>query len=156
LYLIDLCHVSEPARYDGTVLKQGIMSKRAQQKRRITLLPNVKERWFLLTTKSLFYFEIKNGEKGKLKGTVALDSVSAVEPLPAAEGSLCWVMEVWSVIIACVDLWPKIVHAAAILYCQTFSREDRDAWVVAIRGASPKIAGRKTPQTPRGDAPSVS
>jgi hypothetical protein len=130
------------------------MFKRAQQKRRFTLRANIKERWFLLTSKALFYFELIKGEKGKLKGTIALDTISAVEPLPAADGSSVWMLEVRFRVEICkvILMTAKIVHAAAILYCQTDSKDDRNAWVSAIRGAVPKLSARRTPQTPRSDA----
>ena len=78
------------------IVHQGLLSKRAQQKRRITLRANVKDRWFLLTATSLSYFECKkNGDVGKRKGCIQLDSISAVEPLPAPEGSTLWFFEVF-------------------------------------------------------------
>lgn len=55
------------------------MSKRAQRKRKLTFHANVRERWFVLTQKSLTYHEGgRPGAPGRLKGIVPVSNIKAV------------------------------------------------------------------------------
>lgn len=47
------------------VIKQGLMTKRSQNKKRFTPI-NYKQRWFILTRKSLTYYDI-DGEVNFIK-----------------------------------------------------------------------------------------
>ena len=72
------------------------------------------------------------GKLGSLKGSIPVDKIMAVESLPEAESALVFMFE--------------IVHSGAILYCQAWSKGDRDSWVTVIRAASPHIVSQMTPK----------
>lgn len=60
------------------VVKQGLMVKRSQNKKRFTPV-NYKQRWFVLTRSFLIYYDT-DGERRKERGRVDISSVQVVEP----------------------------------------------------------------------------
>ncbi|CAB0002088.1 unnamed protein product [Nesidiocoris tenuis] len=62
---------------DEEVVKQGLMVKRSQNKKRFSPV-NYKSRWFVLTKKHLVYYDTE-GEKRKEKGRISLKSIKFVE-----------------------------------------------------------------------------
>ncbi|XP_071453126.1 tyrosine-protein kinase Btk [Hetaerina americana] len=72
--------IGSMAGKDGNdeVLKQGLMIKRSQNKKRFTPI-NYKQRWFVLTKFFLIYYD-SEGERKKERGRVEVASVHVVEP----------------------------------------------------------------------------
>ncbi|XP_024083882.1 tyrosine-protein kinase Btk29A isoform X2 [Cimex lectularius] len=62
---------------DDEIIKQGLMIKRSQNKKRFTPV-NYKQRWFTLTRKQLVYYDTE-GDKRKERGKILLSSVRFVE-----------------------------------------------------------------------------
>ncbi|KAM9494823.1 cytoplasmic tyrosine-protein kinase BMX-like isoform 2-T2 [Clarias gariepinus] len=63
---------------EGRVLKEGILLKMSQQKKKISPR-NYKERLFVLTKQALFYYELEKGKKKKKKGSILTESICCVE-----------------------------------------------------------------------------
>ncbi|XP_046665407.1 tyrosine-protein kinase Btk29A isoform X2 [Homalodisca vitripennis] len=61
-----------------SVVKQGFMVKRSQNKKRFTPV-NFKQRWFVLTKRYLVYYD-SDSERRKERGRIVLSSVRIVEP----------------------------------------------------------------------------
>uniref|UniRef100_A0A1B6GJN3 Tyrosine-protein kinase n=1 Tax=Cuerna arida TaxID=1464854 RepID=A0A1B6GJN3_9HEMI len=61
-----------------SVVKQGFMVKRSQNKKRFTPV-NFKQRWFVLTKRHLVYYD-SDSERRKERGRIVLSSVRIVEP----------------------------------------------------------------------------
>ncbi|XP_069676955.1 tyrosine-protein kinase Btk isoform X3 [Periplaneta americana] len=60
------------------VLKQGLMVKRSQNKKRFTPV-NYKQRWFILTRNFLIYYDTDGEQRRKERGRVEIGSVQVVE-----------------------------------------------------------------------------
>ncbi|XP_025205884.1 tyrosine-protein kinase Btk29A isoform X2 [Melanaphis sacchari] len=62
---------------DCDIIKQGLMVKRSQNKKRFMPI-NYKQRWFVLTTKNFIYYESES-ERKKERGRIKLSSVTVIE-----------------------------------------------------------------------------
>ncbi|EFA02156.1 tyrosine-protein kinase Btk isoform X1 [Tribolium castaneum] len=72
-------NANEMAFLTDKLLKEGYMVKRSQNKKVYTLV-NYKKRWFVLTRRSLIYYDMQNESKRKEKGRIDLNSVYCIEP----------------------------------------------------------------------------
>lgn len=98
-------------------LKVGMMTKRAQQKK--SLGPtNYKERVFVLTNSKLSYYEGTIEQRGKLKGTIPVETIKFVGPISDEALKMTSAFQ--------------IVHKDYHLYCCATSQNDRDNWITII------------------------
>uniref|UniRef100_A0A0A9WY19 Tyrosine-protein kinase n=2 Tax=Lygus hesperus TaxID=30085 RepID=A0A0A9WY19_LYGHE len=110
------------------IIKQGLMIKRSQNKKRFSPV-NYKSRWFVLTKKHLIYYDTE-GEKRKEKGRISLKSIKFVEI-----GTLQDLSGDSSVVQTGLPLQLGYVESGQdyILYVLTEENQDRDDWINALR-----------------------
>ncbi|XP_076823262.1 tyrosine-protein kinase TXK-like isoform X1 [Clavelina lepadiformis] len=101
-------------------IKIGMMTKRAQRKKSIGPV-NYKERLFVLTNKKLSYYDGTKEQRGKIKESFALNTISSVAPIldEALNRTSAF----------------QIAHDDCYLYCCAKNAEDRDLWMKAITQA---------------------
>ncbi|XP_077589010.1 tyrosine-protein kinase ITK/TSK [Stigmatopora nigra] len=105
----------------STVILDGIMIKRSQQKKRISPC-NYKERFFALDTRELKYFKCRPGRKPILKGCIKLDSIKCVE--------MCFT----HLPIPCDFKYPfQVFHGKHLLYIFAPDKDCRLRWVHALK-----------------------
>lgn len=102
-------------------LKVSVMWKRAQGKKKVLTSLNWKERVFVLTPKTLNYFEGTHEKRGKRKGSIPLSSVKAVEFVDNDAFE--------QVKQHCF----QVVYDDLVLYVSAKSENDRKEWVEAIQ-----------------------
>lgn len=102
------------------ILKQGMITKRAQQKKSIGPT-NYKERVFVLSNSKLQYYEGSMKQRGKLKGSILINEISFVGPIE--DGALNRTSAF------------QVIHNGYHLYCCAKSRSDCEEWIAAIRKA---------------------
>lgn len=102
-------------------LRVSVMWKRAQGKKKVLSSVNWKERVFVLTPKTLNYFEGTCEKRGKCKGSISLSSVKAVEFVDNTafnqDKRNCF----------------QVVYDDLVLYVNANSENDRKDWVEAIQ-----------------------
>ncbi|XP_015752489.1 PREDICTED: tyrosine-protein kinase BTK-like [Acropora digitifera] len=102
-------------------LKVAVMWKRAQGKKKVLSSVNWKERVFVLTPKTLNYFEGNYEKRGKCRGSIALSSVKAVECVDDTvfdqDKRNCF----------------QVVYDDLVLYISANGDEERKDWVEAIQ-----------------------
>lgn len=104
---------------EGDVLKEALMVKRSQNKRRLSPI-NYKTRWFVLTVDSLLYYDGTSSEKkGKEKGRINLKSVKVIELVNDLE------LERNNAF--------QVVYDENILYMIANTPDERDDWVTLLR-----------------------
>lgn len=101
-------------------LKVGMMTKRAQQKKSIGPI-NYKERVFVLTQSKLCYYEGSLTQRGKLKGSIGIETINFVGPI--ADEALNRTSAF------------QIRHKDYYLYCCAQNKDDRDNWLTLIQQA---------------------
>ncbi|XP_066999606.1 tyrosine-protein kinase Btk isoform X2 [Anabrus simplex] len=119
------------------VVKQGLMVKRSQNKKRFTPV-NYKNRWFVLTRHFLIYYD-SEGERRKERGRIELSAVHVVEPaqLPVVTDSGSN-NSVSSEGVAYPSGFPfQVSYTEAgqdyTLYLLAAREQDRTDWIRAIR-----------------------
>lgn len=102
-------------------LKVSVMWKRAQGKKKVLTSVNWKERVFVLTPKTLNYFEGTHEKRGKRKGSIPLSSVKAVEFVDDTafdqDKKYCF----------------QVVYDDLVLYINAKTENERKDWVEAIQ-----------------------
>ncbi|XP_078369187.1 tyrosine-protein kinase TXK-like [Oculina patagonica] len=104
-------------------LKVSVMWKRAQGRKKVLTSVNWKERVFVLTPKTLNYFEGSCEKRGRCKGTIPLSSVKAVEFVDETafdnnkKYGNCF----------------QVVYDDLVLYINAKTEQDRKEWVEAIQ-----------------------
>lgn len=101
------------------VIKQGMITKRAQQKRSIGPT-NFKERVFVLTETKLQYFEGSLENRGKLKGSILIKDISFVGPIEEDALKRTGAFQV--------------IHGGVHLYCCAANINNCTEWIDAISG----------------------
>lgn len=102
-------------------LKVSVMWKRAQGKKKVLTSVNWKERVFVLTPKTLNYFEGSAEKRGKRKGSIPLSSVKAVEFVEDTAfdhvKKYCF----------------QVVYDDLVLYISAKTEDERKDWVDSIQ-----------------------
>ncbi|KAG9346780.1 hypothetical protein JZ751_007099 [Albula glossodonta] len=103
------------------VILEGMLFKKSQQKRR-TSPCNYKQRYFVLSTEDLTYFEYRPGKKPVMKGCIELSRIKCVE-------IVCT-----DVMIPCNYKYPfQVAHDNYYLYMFAPDKECRQRWVRALK-----------------------
>ncbi|XP_028397837.1 tyrosine-protein kinase Tec-like [Dendronephthya gigantea] len=104
---------------DDREIKIDLMLKRSQGKKKILTAVNYKERVFVLTPKQLQYYEGTKEKRGKMKGTVELIKVKAVEAVDdnAFDKAHCF----------------QVVYHEYILYIIANNEQQKSEWIAAIQ-----------------------
>ncbi|KAI1898400.1 hypothetical protein AGOR_G00071930 [Albula goreensis] len=106
---------------NGPVILEGMLFKKSQQKRR-TSPCNYKQRYFVLRTEDLTYFEYRPGKKPVMKGCIELSRIKCVE-------IVCT-----DVMIPCNYKYPfQVAHDNYYLYMFAPDKECRQRWVRALK-----------------------
>ncbi|XP_022796125.1 tyrosine-protein kinase BTK-like [Stylophora pistillata] len=104
-------------------LKVSVMLKRAQGRKKVLTSVNWKERVFVLTPKTLNYFEGSSEKRGRCKGSIPLSSVKAVEFVDDTafdqNRKFCYCFQV--------------VYDDLVLYVNARSEQEKKEWVEAIQ-----------------------
>lgn len=115
------------ATLNDEVLKQGLMIKRSQNKKRFTTV-NYKQRWFVLTRQFLIYYDTEN-DKRKERGRIDLKNVYTVETaLLNHLGDDSLVFDGFAFQICYEE-----VSQVYTLYLISAREQDRTDWIAAIR-----------------------
>ena len=86
---------AEAVLENAGIVMEGMLRKRAQQKRRMTLRANIKQRWFRLTADTLTYYQCdESGESRVVRGAISTKHIAAVEALPSSPHAAIWMFEV--------------------------------------------------------------
>ncbi|XP_073999639.1 tyrosine-protein kinase Btk29A [Rhodnius prolixus] len=111
------------------ILKQGLMIKRSQNKKRFTPL-NYKQRWFVLTRRHFTYYDT-DSDKKKERGRIQVNSVKVVEEASVldlgGEGS---VPQGFPLQVGYVEAGQDY-----ILYLLARDTQERDDWINSLRTA---------------------
>ncbi|GLG99837.1 Serine/threonine-protein kinase GE16371 [Gryllus bimaculatus] len=152
LHLRFINRICKMAGKEDEVLKQGLMVKRSQNKKRITRV-NFKHRWFVLTKHFLIYYD-SDGEqhtpqqKRKERGRIDLTSVRIVETAQLTVGPLVQGAVEDTVLCEGVPFpagYPFQVGYLEqgqeyVLYLLAAREQDRADWIRAIRSVCMKCA----------------
>ncbi len=104
------------------VVKTSWMTKRSQLKSRFSFT-NYRERWFVLTTSDLMYFDGADTSKKKEKGRIPLKEVRVVEPVSLRDESKPNAFQVGY----------REKDGDYFLYIQAKSESERDEWMRLVR-----------------------
>ncbi|XP_036404771.1 tyrosine-protein kinase ITK/TSK [Megalops cyprinoides] len=103
------------------IILEDVLFKKSQQKRR-TSPSNYKQRYFVLSSEDLTYFEYRTGKKPVLKGCIELSRIKCVEIVCS------------DVSIPCNFKYPfQVVHDSYYLYVFAPSKDCRQRWVRALK-----------------------
>nr|XP_018917341.1 PREDICTED: tyrosine-protein kinase Btk29A isoform X3 [Bemisia tabaci] len=130
------------------IIKQGLMIKRSQNKKRFTPI-NYKQRWFVLTRKHLIYYDTE-GERRKERGRIQLNSVNVIENAVISSVPLNSSIQDLNSSLSLVDNNCSVLNSSAsgypfqlcyidssgqeyTLYLITAREQDRTDWLIALR-----------------------
>lgn len=102
------------------VIKEGMITKRAQLKKSIGPT-NYKERVFVLTSTKLQYYEGTTQNRGKVKGSILISDITFVGPIEEDALKRTGAFQV--------------IHKGIHLYCCAKGRDDCSSWIQAISDA---------------------
>ncbi|XP_055498842.1 tyrosine-protein kinase ITK/TSK-like [Leucoraja erinacea] len=109
---------------DPSPILEEFLIKRSQQKRR-TSPSNYKERYFILTTSRLAYYECRPGKKYVLKGSIEVSRIKCVE------------IVLTDMSLPCNYKYPfQVFHENYYLYVFAPNKESRHKWVTALKEES--------------------
>ncbi|XKL64958.1 hypothetical protein PGB90_005044 [Kerria lacca] len=124
------------------ILKQGLMVKRSQNKKRFTPV-NYKQRWFVLTNHSLIYYE-PNSDCSKERGRITLKYITIIEQaiinstVDVNNSSLIFGLNNNNFINNNFNIYPfQIGYTDSgqdyFLYLITFKEKEREDWIQTLR-----------------------
>eukprot|EP00049_Salpingoeca_infusionum_P007315 m.118642 g.118642 ORF g.118642 m.118642 type:complete len:332 (+) comp13659_c1_seq2:140-1135(+) len=102
------------------ILRKGLVNKRSQNLSALTVT-NFKQRMLILTPTTLSYYSGKQMDELKLKGSIPLPSIRAVEKVDGT---------IWD-----RKFMFQVIHDEATLYMEANNTIDRVEWLEAIRDA---------------------
>ncbi|XP_030627969.1 cytoplasmic tyrosine-protein kinase BMX-like [Chanos chanos] len=109
------------AHVNDLVIKEGILLKMSQQKKKISPR-NYKERLFILKSHALYYYEYDKGKKGAKKGNVLIERICCVERVQPEDNS------------PVERQFPfQIVHDEFILYVFAKDDDSRNDWLEVLK-----------------------
>ncbi|KAK7604467.1 hypothetical protein V9T40_005653 [Parthenolecanium corni] len=127
------------------IVKQGLMVKRSQNKKRFTPV-NYRQRWFVLTSQSLIYYE-PNSDCSKERGRITLKYITIIEPAIISSlnnvdsnSSPVFSLNNGSLINNNLAVYPfQIGYSDSgqdyFLYLITFKEKEREDWLQTLRSS---------------------